>query len=127
MTFRMYPRRLLDENRWRASRYGIDGKLIDFGRSGKWRRELLHEMLEFIAPEVDELGSHGEIAHIENIYERYGRGPATGGLGADAQSQGRGRSHRARDIRRAADRCCALRKIRRLEAARQTLRRALRS
>ena len=32
VTFRMYPRRLIDENRWRASRYGIDGKLIDFGR-----------------------------------------------------------------------------------------------
>ena len=31
-TFRVYRRRLLDENRWRASRYGIDGKLIDFGR-----------------------------------------------------------------------------------------------
>src|SRR5438477_965849 len=32
VTFRSYPRRLIDENRWRASRYGIDGKLIDFGR-----------------------------------------------------------------------------------------------
>src|SRR5207245_3230202 len=32
ITFRVYRRRLLDENRWRASRYGIDGKLIDFGR-----------------------------------------------------------------------------------------------
>jgi carboxylate-amine ligase len=32
VSFRMYPRRLIDENRWRASRYGLDGKLIDFGR-----------------------------------------------------------------------------------------------
>src|SRR3954466_8442823 len=32
VTFRSYPRRLIDENRWRASRYGLDGKLIDFGR-----------------------------------------------------------------------------------------------
>ena len=32
VTFRIYPRRLIDENRWRASRYGLDGKLIDFGR-----------------------------------------------------------------------------------------------
>lgn len=30
-------------------------------------RDLLHEMLEFIATEVDELGNHGEIAHIERI------------------------------------------------------------
>src|ERR1700681_4340747 len=33
VTFRMYPRRLIDENRWRASRYGLDGKMIDFGRN----------------------------------------------------------------------------------------------
>jgi len=32
ITFRIYRRRLLDENRWRAARYGIDGKLIDFGK-----------------------------------------------------------------------------------------------
>ena len=36
VTFRSYPRRLIDENRWRASRYGLDGKLIDFGR---WANE----------------------------------------------------------------------------------------
>ena len=36
-TFRIYRRRLLDENRWRASRYGIDGKLIDFGRETRSR------------------------------------------------------------------------------------------
>jgi glutamate---cysteine ligase / carboxylate-amine ligase len=68
VTFRMYPRRLIDENRWRASRYGLDGKLIDFGRKCEVdERELLHEMLEFIATEVEELGSAGEIAHIEKI------------------------------------------------------------
>jgi carboxylate-amine ligase len=68
VTFRMYPRRLIDENRWRASRYGLDGKLIDFGRKCEMdERELLHEMLEFIATEVDELGSHAELAHIEKI------------------------------------------------------------
>src|SRR5207248_7934248 len=74
VTFRMYRRRLIDENRWRASRYGIDGKLIDFGRKCEMdERELLHEMLEFIAMEVDELGSHVEMAHIERIM-REGKG-----------------------------------------------------
>jgi carboxylate-amine ligase len=33
VTFRSYPRRLIDENRWRASRYGVDGKSIDFGNN----------------------------------------------------------------------------------------------
>src|SRR5213082_2429756 len=78
ITFRSYPRRLIDENRWRASRYGIDGKLIDFGRKcEKDERELLHEMLEFIAPEADELGNHAEMAHIEKIMRE--------GTGADRQ------------------------------------------
>src|SRR5207302_4248654 len=30
--FRLYPRRLIEENKWRAARWGLDGKLIDFGR-----------------------------------------------------------------------------------------------
>jgi carboxylate-amine ligase len=40
-------------------------------------RELLHEMLEFIAPEIDELGSQRELAHIERIMRE--------GTGADRQ------------------------------------------
>ncbi len=78
VTFRSYPRRLIDENRWRAGRYGLDGKLIDFGRKREMDEcELLHEMLEFIATEVDELGNHAEIAHIERIMRE--------GTGADRQ------------------------------------------
>ena len=78
VTFRMYRRRLIDENRWRASRYGIDGKLIDFGRKREMdERELLHEMLEFIAKEAEELGSKAEMAHIEKIIRE--------GTGADRQ------------------------------------------
>src|SRR5678816_1891011 len=34
-TFRVYRRRLIDENRWRASRYGIEGRMIDFGRESE--------------------------------------------------------------------------------------------
>ena len=65
-------------NRWRASRYGIDGKLIDFGRKCEVdERDLLHEMLEFIATEVDELGNQGNIAHIERMMGE--------GAGADRQ------------------------------------------
>ena len=32
MNFIQYSRALLNENKWRASRYGIDGRLIDFGK-----------------------------------------------------------------------------------------------
>ena len=78
VTFRSYPKRLLDENRWRASRYGLDGKLIDFGRKCEVEeRELLHEMLEFVSTEVEELGNQAEVAHIERIMRE--------GTGADRQ------------------------------------------
>src|SRR5215470_5212145 len=32
LTFRHYSRSLIMENKWRAARYGLDGKLIDFGK-----------------------------------------------------------------------------------------------
>src|SRR5436305_5378713 len=77
-TFRLYRRRLLDENRWRATRYGIEGTLIDFGREAEVEtRSLLNELLEFISTEVNELGSQREMAHIERIMRE--------GTGADRQ------------------------------------------
>jgi glutamate---cysteine ligase / carboxylate-amine ligase len=78
ISFRIYPRRVIDENRWRAARYGLDGKLIDFGRKCEAEtRSLIHEILEFIAPEVEELGSCREMEHIETILRD--------GTGADRQ------------------------------------------
>jgi len=78
ITFRVYRRRLLDENRWRASRYGIDGKLIDFGKEAEVEtRSLLNELLEFVSTEVNELGTGKEMAHIERIMRE--------GTGADRQ------------------------------------------
>jgi carboxylate-amine ligase len=78
MSFRIYRRRLLDENRWRASRYGIDGKLIDFGCETEVdTRSLLNELLEFVSTEVEELGSKNEMAHVERIMRE--------GTGADRQ------------------------------------------
>src|SRR6201990_201594 len=77
-TFRVYRRRLLDENRWRASRYGLEGKLIDFGRETEVEtRSLLDELMEFVATEDDELDSRREMAHIERIMRE--------GTGADRQ------------------------------------------
>src|SRR6058998_2811141 len=78
ITFRIYRRRLLDENRWRAARYGIDGKLIDFGREAEVdERSLLRELLEFVSTEVKEFGTRREMTHIERIMSE--------GTGADRQ------------------------------------------
>ena len=66
--FRRYPRALIEENKWRASRWGLDGKLIDFGqRKEKPMRELGVELLEFVDDVVDELGSRREVEYVRKI------------------------------------------------------------
>jgi glutamate---cysteine ligase / carboxylate-amine ligase len=66
--FRRYPRALIEENKWRASRWGLDGKLIDFGkRKEVSMRELAVELLEFIDDVVDELDSRREVEYVRKI------------------------------------------------------------
>ena len=71
MTFRVYPSDLIEENKWRAVRYGLDGRLIDFGK-GEERpaRDLIRELLEWFVDDVlDELGSRAEVAAAFRILE----------------------------------------------------------
>jgi carboxylate-amine ligase len=90
-TFRVYRRRLIDENRWRASRYGLDGKLIDFGRECEVHvRELLEELIEFISTEVGELGTRREIEHVHKLMHE--------GTGADRQIAAWERQHNMHDV-----------------------------
>jgi glutamate---cysteine ligase / carboxylate-amine ligase len=68
--FRIYHRALIQENKWRAARYGLDGKLIDFGKQQEVPvRELILELLEFVDDVVDELGSREEINYVHTILE----------------------------------------------------------
>lgn len=69
LTFRVYPSSLIEENKWRAMRYGLDGKLIDFGKQEELpARELVTEMIEwFIGDVVDELGSRREVEYAYRI------------------------------------------------------------
>jgi carboxylate-amine ligase len=71
MTFRVYPTVFSEENKWRAVRYGLDGKLIDFGKQEeKPARELIREMLEwFLGDVLDELGSRKEVEYAYKILE----------------------------------------------------------
>jgi carboxylate-amine ligase len=76
--YRLYRRALIMENKWRASRYGIEGKLIDFGKREEVRfRDLMEEYLEFVDDVVDELGSRREINFIRTMLRM--------GSGADRQ------------------------------------------
>ncbi len=71
---------LIQENKWRAVRYGLEGKLIDFGKQTEVPvRDLVMELLEFVDDVVDELGSRKEIEHVHTILER--------GTSADRQLQ----------------------------------------
>lgn len=76
--FRLYRRALIMENKWRAVRYGLDGKLIDFGKRCEVPvKDLIYEYLHLVDDVVDELGSREELNYIYKILER--------GTGADRQ------------------------------------------
>jgi carboxylate-amine ligase len=78
--FRLYRRMLIQENKWRAVRYGLEGKLIDFGKQKEVPvRDLILELLEFVDEVLDELDSRKEVEHIHTILER--------GTSADEQLQ----------------------------------------
>jgi len=69
--FRLYRRALVQENKWRAVRYGLDGKMVDFGKQKEVPvRDLVRELLEFVDPVVNELDSRKEIEHIHTILDR---------------------------------------------------------
>ena len=76
--FRLYRRDLILENKWRASRYGIEGKMIDFGKMIEVPFvDLVEELLEFVDDVLDELGSRAEVGLIRRMLET--------GSGADRQ------------------------------------------
>jgi len=78
LSFRHYSRALIMENKWRAARYGLDGKMIDFGKLTEVPvRSLIGEILEFVGDVVEELDSREEISYIRQIMEM--------GNGADRQ------------------------------------------
>ena len=78
MEFISYSRTLINENKWRAARYGIDGKLIDFGKEIEVDcRSLTLELLDFVDDVVDELGCRNDLDYIHQILAH--------GTGADRQ------------------------------------------
>src|SRR5579871_1448271 len=80
LNFIQYSRTLINENKWRASRYGIEGKMIDFGKEEEVNtRVLIYELLDFVDDVVDPLGSRNAVNYVGNILEH--------GTGADRQLQ----------------------------------------
>jgi len=76
--FRLYSNPLIKENKWRAARWGIGGKLIDFGKECEVPfRDLIDELFLFVDDVLDELGSRKEVEHVRWILDN--------GSGADRQ------------------------------------------
>ncbi|HUB59260.1 MAG TPA: carboxylate-amine ligase [Puia sp.] len=78
MNYIQYSRALINENKWRASRYGIDGHLIDFGKEEEVNtRVLIYELLDFVDDVVDPLNSRQATQFAAKMLET--------GTGADRQ------------------------------------------
>jgi carboxylate-amine ligase len=67
-SWHVYRKHLLDENKWRAVRYGIEGKLIDFAKSEELPcPALIERLLAWVDDVVDELGSRAEVEYAYTI------------------------------------------------------------
>lgn len=78
LNFIIYQRALINENKWRAGRYGIEGSMIDFGKEAEVNtRVLIYELLDFIDDVTGPLGIKNTVNNVHNILES--------GTGADRQ------------------------------------------
>jgi len=69
--WRIYARLLVNENRWRAQRYGIDDGLVDFGRGQVVPyADLLEELIAHVAEDAAFFGCTAEIEHARDIIRR---------------------------------------------------------
>jgi glutamate---cysteine ligase / carboxylate-amine ligase len=77
-TWREYPVAFIQENKWRALRYGVDASMVDWGRrQPKSMNDLIEEIIEFVEPAARRLGCLHEVIGIRNIVKD--------GCGADRQ------------------------------------------
>jgi glutamate---cysteine ligase / carboxylate-amine ligase len=81
LAWRRYPLLLLEENRWRAQRYGLQGSLIDLARGELVAiPALVDELVRLVAEDAAALGCEAEIGHLRVIASM-----SQGGTSADRQ------------------------------------------
>ena len=69
--WRIYSRFLIDENRWRAQRYGVEEGLVDFGAGEVVPfADLLDELIALIREDAEFFGCEAEVAHAREIVRR---------------------------------------------------------
>jgi carboxylate-amine ligase len=93
LSFRLHRRALIEENRWRAARWGVSGNLIDLGKMCEVETSILMgELLDFVDDVVDELGVRSEVGYVREI--------VANGTGADRQLR---RWRETRDLQQVVD------------------------
>lgn len=71
LSFNVHRTDLMNENKWRAARYGVGGKLLDLGVGReKPFAVLARELLEFVDDVVDDLDSRAECEALLEIVDR---------------------------------------------------------
>jgi carboxylate-amine ligase len=80
MSVHILPRDYLEENKWRAMRYGLDAEIIDFvNRRTISMRDAINELLDFVDDVLDDLGTRREINYLRILLDD------PRGTGADRQ------------------------------------------
>ncbi|MEX0685274.1 MAG: carboxylate-amine ligase [Balneolales bacterium] len=68
--WRIYRKELLQENKWRAVRYGLNGNLLDLGRKREEEaKKLIFQLLTFVDDVVEDLDIREEISYVHNILD----------------------------------------------------------
>ncbi len=76
----VFPSHFIEENKWRAARYGLDAQIIDFGQKRNLSmRDSIHELLDFVDDGLDDLNTRHEINYLRALLED------PRGTGADRQ------------------------------------------
>ncbi len=97
--WRRYDRFLIDENRWRAQRYGVHGSLIDFGRGEAVAyAELLAELQELVREDAEALDCTRQLAHAARILERGTSADRQRAAYGQAREQGADEHEAAREV-----------------------------
>ena len=97
--WRQYDRFMISENRWRASRYGIDEGLIDFGKAAIVPfAELLEELIELVREDAEFFDCVSEVEHAREILRRGTSAHKQIDVWQQARSSGKNDAEALRDV-----------------------------
>ena len=97
--WRQYTSMLIDENIWRAQRYGISESLMDFGKGELVPfADLVDELVELVSEDAEELGCVAEVEHARTIAARGTSADRQLSVYESAMADGRTEQEALRDV-----------------------------